>query len=172
MSMVSSFMNLLELWNSAGQRVSRTEWPSRLRGVPGAFDRRNDVAVLRVEGLDAPPLRAVDPHVGDAVAVLGYPGGGPLTTGAAAVRDAYQALGRDIYGGGLTRRAILELQADVRPGNSGGPFVLPDGTVGGMVFARSVTNSRIGYALAPSELRRELNRSQSGSVSTGSCAAA
>ena len=104
--------------------------------------------------------------------MLGYPGGGPLTTGAAAVRDAYQALGRDIYGGGLTRRDILELQADVRPGNSGGPFVLPDGSVGGMVFARSVTTSGLGYALAPSELRRELAQTRTGSVSTGSCAAA
>jgi S1-C subfamily serine protease len=104
--------------------------------------------------------------------VLGYPGGGPLTTGGAAVRDAYRALGRDIYGGGLTNRDILELQADVRAGNSGGPFVLPDGTVGGMVFARSINTSGLGYALAASELRRELALVRPGSVSTGRCAAA
>ena len=144
------------------------------RAVAVSFDPNTDVAILRTSGLAGSPLAvtSTDPQRGAVGAVLGYPGGGPLTTGAGAVRDAYQALGRDIYGGGLTRRDILELQADVRPGNSGGPFVLPDGSVGGMVFARSVTTSGLGYALAPSELRRELARTRIGSVSTGSCAAA
>jgi hypothetical protein len=41
-----------------------------------------------------------------------------------------------------------------------------------MVFARSVTTSGLGYALAPSELRRELSAARPGAVSTGSCAAA
>jgi S1-C subfamily serine protease len=144
------------------------------RAVAVVFDPDRDVAILRTSGLAEPPLAitGADPGRGAVGAVLGYPGGGPLTAGGAAVRDAYQALGRDIYGGGLTRRDILELQADVRPGSSGGPFVLPDGTVGGMVFARSVTTSGLGYALAPSELRRELSHIGPGSVSTGPCAAA
>jgi S1-C subfamily serine protease len=144
------------------------------RAIAVVFDPDTDVAVLRTTGLAGRPLTVTDtsPGRGAVGAVLGYPGGGPLTTGGAAVRDAYRALGRDIYGGGLTNRDILELQADVRPGSSGGPFVLPDGTVGGMVFARSINTSGLGYALAATELRRELARVRPGSVSTGRCAAA
>ena len=106
-------------------------------------------------------------------AVLGYPGGGPLIASAAAAREVYDALGRDIYGAGLVRRPVVELQADVQPGNSGGPFVLADGRVGGMVFARSVSSAGVGYALASSTLERELATAGTSAapVSTGSCAA-
>ena len=44
-----------------------------------AFDPRDDVAVLRVQGLGAPPLGLVDPVEGRAVAILGYPENGPFT---------------------------------------------------------------------------------------------
>ena len=85
----------------------------------------------------------------------------------------YPAVGRDIYGRNLVTRQVEEIQADVRPGNSGGPLVLADGTVGGIVFARSVSVSGIGYALAPSEVRSMLERSTraTATVSTGACAA-
>jgi S1-C subfamily serine protease len=144
------------------------------RAVPVLFDPDADVAVLRTSGLAGAPLAVAgsDPARGAVGAVLGYPNGGALTAGGAAVRDDYRATGRDIYGGGLTSRQILELQAGVRPGNSGGPFVLADGTVGGMVFARSIDTADLGYALAPSELRHELGRIGPASVSTGRCAAA
>src|SRR5207253_1668634 len=51
---------------------------SALRAIPVAVDARNDVAVLRVPGLTARPLRLVDPQPGAAVALLGYPGDGPF----------------------------------------------------------------------------------------------
>ncbi len=145
------------------------------RATPIVFDAGADVAVLRVSGLIGPPLTVVPQDVGRGAfgAVLGYPGGGPFIAGAAAVRDVYNALGRDIYGAGLVRRPVVELQADVQPGNSGGPFVLADGRVGGMVFARSVSSAGVGYALASSTLERELATAGTSAVpvSTGSCAA-
>ena len=59
----------------------------------------------------------------------------------------FEAEGRDIYGQGLTVRNVYEIQAVVRPGNSGGPLVVPDGQVIGVVFSRSTTNADVGYAL-------------------------
>ena len=59
----------------------------------------------------------------------------------------FEAQGRDIYGQGLTVRDVYEIEASVRPGNSGGPLVLPNGVVIGIVFSRSTTNDTIGYAL-------------------------
>ena len=49
-------------------------------------------------------------------------------------------------------RDILELRAEVEPGDSGGPFVLEDGTVAGVVFAESRTDESVG--LRPGRGRR------------------
>src|SRR5436305_2015270 len=49
-----------------------------LRAEPIAFDARNDIALLRVPGLGAQPLRLVDPRPGTSVAIVGYPQNGPL----------------------------------------------------------------------------------------------
>jgi S1-C subfamily serine protease len=138
-----------------------------------SFDPYYDLAVMRVGGLSEPPLALVPEEVGRGVeaAVLGYPGGGPFTAAPAGVMAAFEAEGRDIYGQGLTVRSVYELQAVVRPGNSGGPLVLPDGRVIGVVFSRSTTNDDIGYALtSPGVLSRVLQaESVRTPVGTGAC---
>ncbi len=118
--------------------------------VPVAFDPRFDLAVLRASGLDVPAL-AVDPGYvtrGASAIVLGYPGGGPFDARRAGVMSRFEAQGRDIYDNALTDRTVYELQAVVRPGNSGGPLVTPAGEVVGVVFSRSATAPDVGYALA------------------------
>ena len=143
------------------------------------FDPRLDIAVLRVHGLtDAGS--AVDSAVvarGTTGVVLGYPGGGPLTPRKAGVAAAFEAVGLDIYGSSQTTREIYQLDAVVQPGNSGGPLVasgdpgLADGTVIGVVFARSTANANVGYALAMPAVSAEVARAQTEkhAVSTGSC---
>jgi S1-C subfamily serine protease len=80
-------------------------------------------------------------------------------------------VGRDIYGRGRVRREVYELQAEVRPGNSGGPFVEADGTVLGVVFAGSTTDPGIGYALASTEVEPLVERAEgrTAPVPTGPC---
>jgi S1-C subfamily serine protease len=138
-----------------------------------AFDPSYDLALLRVRGLTAPTLD-LDPANatrGTEAAVLGYPGGGPFTAVSAGIMAEFEAEGRNIYGQGLTVRNVYELQATVRPGNSGGPLVLPDGEVVGVVFSRSTTNGDIGYALtSPGVLSRVQGAAfDTAAVGTGGC---
>jgi S1-C subfamily serine protease len=136
------------------------------------FDPGLDFAVLRVRGLAAAPLpvaTGLSPR-GTVGAVLGYPGGGGFTASSAAILGEQAALGRDIYDSGLSRRDIYQLQAVVRPGNSGGPLVTPNGTVIGVVFAMSTSNPDVGYALTSAEIQPDLRAAaNSGPTSTGAC---
>jgi S1-C subfamily serine protease len=137
------------------------------------FDPSFDIAVLRVPGLNAPFLH-LDPGTverGAQAAVLGYPDGGPFTVDAAGVMALFEAQGRDIYGQALTVRKVYEIDALVRPGNSGGPLVLPDGRVVGVVFSRSTVDSNVGYVLtSPDVLARvALAVAATHTVSTGRC---
>ncbi len=113
------------------------------------FDPEFDIAVLRVPGLTDPALR-LDPHFvgrGTKAVVLGFPGGGPFDAQPAGVLQRLDAVGTDIYDEHETTRWVYELEALVRPGNSGGPLVEPNGLVIGVVFSRSAANDHIGFAL-------------------------
>lgn len=139
-----------------------------------AFDPDLDVAVLRAHGLDLPALQLLSgtAHRGDVGAVLGYPGGRALTVEEAAVRSAIEPIGRDIYGDDEVRRRVYEVQASIRRGNSGGPFVLSSGRVAGIVFASSVADNGVGYAIVSDQLRPIVSdpATLTTSVGTGVCA--
>jgi S1-C subfamily serine protease len=137
------------------------------------FDPDLDVAVLRARGVGATPLRfaARDPKRGATGASLGYPGGRNLTIVPAAVTGAYPAKGRDIYDRSTVTRDILELRAVIDRGDSGGPFVLSDGTIGGLVFAEARTDPEVGYALAPTQVATRVRPAigRTDPVETGDC---
>ena len=80
---------------------------------------------------------AGEPSRGDIGATFGYPGGGGAVVEPAAVTDTYDAEGLDVAGTRRVTRRIVELRAVIDPGDSGGPLLLADGTVGGVVFAES-----------------------------------
>ena len=69
------------------------------------------------------------------------------------------------------RRDILELHARIDRGDSGGPFVLGDGTIGGLIFAEARTDDEVGYALAPTAVAARIAPAlgRSGAVDTGDC---
>lgn len=140
-----------------------------------AFDPDLDVAALRVPGLGREPLPLLQGEAarGDVGVVLGYPGGGSLRPDDAAVLAVIEPIGVDIYGEGEVRRRIYELQTTIERGNSGGPFVLADGRVAGLVFASSADRDEVGYAIVSSEFTPVLARARSvtEAVDTGPCAA-
>ncbi len=151
----------------------RLDGGASLAATTVVFDSALDVAVLRVPGLpaDALPLASSEWGRGTTGAVLGYPEGGPLSGRRAAVRAVFDATGRDIYGSEPVRRRVYELQTVVRPGNSGGPFILTNGQVAGVVFAASTMDRTTGYAITSSEVRPLVSRATQVStpVDTGPC---
>jgi S1-C subfamily serine protease len=103
---------------------------------------------------------------------LGYPGDGPFTAGTAAVLEEFTAVGRNIYDQGTTDRDVYSIDANVIPGNSGGPLVDLNGQVMGVVFATSTEYNDVGYALGVPQVIHEIDQARlaNHTVSTGSCA--
>jgi uncharacterized membrane protein required for colicin V production len=140
----------------------------QLRGEPVAFDSHNDVAVLRVAGLAARPLRLVDARPGAAVAVLGYPEDGPFTATPGRIGSTTFALTADMRGR-TTGRTVTTLRGDVREGDSGGPAVDANGAVETTAYASRVGTAG-GFGVPSSAVRKALDNAH-GPVSTGDCIA-
>ncbi len=114
--------------------VAITTWDGRslaaqVDGVGIARDA--DLAVIKVSGLDLPvaTIRAEPAVMGEAVAAIGYPGGGgaTITTGVVLGFTDGPILGEPV--------PAIRFNAEVRPGNSGGPLIDADGQVIGVIFA-------------------------------------
>jgi S1-C subfamily serine protease len=138
------------------------------------FDPRLDIAVLAVDGPEAPPIEWADtPAVrGTEGATLGFPGGQRRqVVRPATVQGRLDAVGRDIYGSDTARREILVLTAPIEQGDSGGPFVTSDGRVGGVVSAGDPGEASTGYALTAEQVRPAVEAAitQDSEVGTGAC---
>jgi S1-C subfamily serine protease len=133
------------------------------------FDARNDLAVLRVPGLDAPALElAPNPESGTSAAILGFPLNGPYDVRAGRLGPTREVISQDAYGRGSVRRRIVALRGAVRSGNSGGPMVDGAGRVVTTIFAATTSGPRGGYGVPNSLVRSALSGS-GGAVSTGPC---
>ena len=125
------------------------------------------VAILSVPGLRSPPLKVVDPEPGRAVAILGFPGNGPLTMTAARVGLTATVLSQDAYGHGPVGRTITSIRGPIRHGDSGGPAVDANGAVEATVFA-SRLDGKSGFGVPSDLVLKDLARAR-GTVSTGKC---
>jgi S1-C subfamily serine protease len=136
------------------------------------YDPGRDIAVLYVPGLKLAPLAFDgDAKSGDTAVVVGYPQDGPFTAVSARVRERITAVGRDIYDRRDVRRDVYSLRTTVRPGNSGGPLLAPDGRVYGVIFAAAADDASTGYALTTREVTgdAEAGRGATAPVSTQRC---
>ncbi len=139
------------------------------------FDPHDDIAILRVPGLDEPPLKlASNPQSGTAAAILGYPLDGTFDSEPGRIGQTETVSTEDAYGNGPVSRSITSLRGRVRPGNSGGPMIDKGGQVVATVFA-AITGSSTGaggFAVPNGLVAHELSKSASRTraVSTQACA--
>ena len=141
--------------------------------TPVLLDLELDIALLFANGVVAPALTLSreEPRRGDLAAAIGFPGGGRKTVEPATVAATYSATGLDVTGEARVTRRIIELRSQVNPGDSGGPVVLENGTVGGVVFAESRVDPAVGYALSPIEVRDRISPAlgRTAAVPAGPC---
>ena len=143
-----------------------------LTGRAVHFDPASDLALIAVDGLDVAPLEiSAGVDVGDSGYVLGYPAGGPFSAKSAMVQARDTSQVNNIYGSSPSSLEIFQLSADVRQGNSGGPLIDQSGDVAGVVFARAVEGSDVGFAITADQAGDVLTDPDrySETVSTGQC---
>jgi S1-C subfamily serine protease len=133
-----------------------------------AFDGTNDLAVLRVRGLRARSLPFAAAERGTAVALVGYPGNGPLTRTPARLGATRNVLSRDAYGRAVLRR-VTTIRGIVEPGSSGGPGIDARGQVRTTVFARRPRETG-GYGIPADRVQAVLENAGSKPVLTTDCA--
>lgn len=136
------------------------------------YDPRNDFALLRVAGLEAPALELAEQvSKGDAAAVIGYPGNGSLTFTPARLGRTGLVASQDSYGRGPVQRRMTPFRADVRSGNSGGPVVDTEGRVAATVFAASTGGGPTEGLGVPNQIVRRALTGRLRPAGTGPCAA-
>lgn len=138
------------------------------------FDSVNDVAILRVDGMDARPLRFASrpATTGTDALVLGYPQAGPFRATAVRVRDMRNLPTANIYRNRQVTRELYTVRGVIRQGNSGGPMINAAGEVLGVVFATSENPAdETGYVLTAALVQQDLARAQGRyqPVETGVC---
>jgi S1-C subfamily serine protease len=106
--------------------------------------------------------------------VAGFPLDGPYTLTPARVRSIIQLRGPNIYSSETVTREVYTLRAQVRPGNSGGPLLAPDGTVLGVSFGAAIDETDVGFALTAAEVAPvvQAGLADDTAASTQSCTAA
>ena len=150
--------------------VSVRDSSTRLDATPVHYDPSNDLAVLRVGGLERRALKIVpNPKSSTSGAVLGYPENGSFTVSAARVGSTVTAVSQDSYGRGPIQRQITSLRGRVRSGNSGGPLVDPNGAVMTTVFAATRGGPTQGGYGVPNAIVRDALTDTTGEADTGPC---
>lgn len=128
---------------------------------------RKDVAVLKIEDPEAlkllpnfkqfPLADSSELQVGQQALAIGNPFGldRTLTTG------VISALGRQIPGFGGVVNNMIQTDASVNPGNSGGPLLDSQGRLIGMntlIFSQTGTSAGIGFAVPTNDIKRVVDQ--------------
>jgi S1-C subfamily serine protease len=116
-------------------------------GTVVGSDTARDLALVRSDR----PIRGYAfrfasraPRLGETVTAIGFPLGLPLTV----TRGTVSGLDRTIPIDGVDRKRLVQTDAAVNPGNSGGPLIIPSGAVVGLVDLGSSQLNGIAFAVS------------------------
>ena len=119
--------------------------------VLGASERA-DIALLQLQDANGLEVATVDDDtlaLGDEVTAVGNAGGtGELTAADGTVTDLESQITVSSYAGSSTLTDLIETDADVQSGESGGPLIDEEGEVVGVTTAASAGREINGYAVA------------------------
>ena len=104
---------------------------------------------------------------GSAVALIGYPQNGPLTSSPGRAGQPVTALAPGAYGGSVRPRTVVPLRGRLEHGDSGGPVVDRRGRVVAMMFA-AARGGGGGFGVPLAAIRDAL-ASARGRVPPGPC---
>src|SRR5215218_2815153 len=159
----------------AGETETHVQVGGTGRRLPAkvvVFDEKNDIAILRVNGLGLKPLHLAPPRRGEATAVIGFPENGPLDIEPARTGRTQPVTSSNAYDRGLVERVVTSFRVYVRPGNSGGPAVNEYGRVVATIFASRTGSNNSGYGIPSRIVHRHLRVAavRTTPVSTEGCA--
>jgi putative serine protease PepD len=128
-----------------------------------AADPTNDLALLRIEGTDFTAATIADPdsiRVGDAVVAIGFALG--LDGGATVTTGVISALERSLVNDDGALGGLIQTDAAISSGNSGGPLVNERGEVVGINTAVATSGattsaSNVGFAISARDLLIEID---------------
>jgi S1-C subfamily serine protease len=124
--------------------VSGTTIPAQVVGV----DTATDVALVRTQTAMTGyvfSFATADPQVGSTIAAIGYPLNGPESIDQGLVSGLDRTIPID---NGQTLSGMIQTDASLNPGNSGGPMIGQDGKVEGIADAGATDAQGINYAVA------------------------
>jgi S1-C subfamily serine protease len=137
---------------AGADEIEVSTWDGRtLEATAAEVGVLGDLGIAHVQGrLPLVGSYGSAPEKGDAIRVVGYPGGGELTLAPGSVVDLVDGSRYGIPG------RIMRLTARVVPGNSGGPVLDRTGKIAGVVYAIEIAT---GFGLAiPVDTLRQLVR--------------
>jgi len=135
--------------NGSGRLRVRLSGASTASGEVVGKDERTDLAVVRTDARDLPTLALSERRlrVGEIVLAIGNPLGFERSVTAGVVSALHRNLPAGPRGRGPVLEGLVQTDAAVNPGNSGGPLLDAEGRVVGITTAMLPWARGIGFAV-------------------------
>jgi serine protease Do len=116
-----------------------------------AWDRRSDLALIRIDAKGLTPLPLGDSDTleqGASIVAMGNPRGLDFS-----VVSGVVSARREVKTGDLDADAMIQLAIPIEPGNSGGPLLDMTGRVHGILTLKSALTENLGFAMPINSLK-------------------
>ncbi|MEM9520660.1 MAG: S1C family serine protease [Actinomycetota bacterium] len=134
-----------------------------------AIDPKIDLAVLSAPSWARPGRRLSSPTAEQRGRLAIWDPDGPVEVTDTTITRLLQVTIEDIYVQGSHERQAFELDASIVRGDSGAPVVADDGSIVGVVYARSRDRDGVAFAVSSDEIRTVVAAATTDPVDPGRC---